>query len=161
MCLCTSCAGPSKSSFAVLEGPGGRPVVSSKRLRLSANHPLSRSTTGGRAASTGSIVALTSKPSFPGHLSKSQMFQLRPSPPLMNLRSFSESQAEGAEHKSCISCKRIATSTLQLAKVRRCESCGNTSCPICIRACGGSGTDEAADGVSLCGRTVCRECSAE
>lgn len=36
-----------------------------------------------------------------------------------------------------MSCKRVATSTLQLAKFKRCQLCGLSSCAICARVCGG------------------------
>lgn len=39
------------------------------------------------------------------------------------------------DERTCVSCRRTATSLLQLAKFHKCSLCGGLSCPICSRIC--------------------------
>lgn len=110
-------------------------LPSNKRARMSHSHPLSRSS--------------ASPPRQPSPFLR-QPSQLRRSPsPVQIIRSNATStnlhnsdtaisQGNGSlapDARTCISCRRTATSLLQLARFHKCSLCGGLSCPICSRSC--------------------------
>lgn len=148
-------AGPgraaSKASPPSTTTTSGRQLAnlpSSKRARMSHSHPLSRSSVSPPRQPLNSTAA--SLPQLLRHHSShhppSSSFRRSPSPVQMVIRSPAINNgghlhATGSnatlsqEERTCVSCRRTATSLLQLAKFHKCSLCGGLSCPICSRTC--------------------------
>lgn len=103
---------------------------------MSHSHPLSRSSPSPPRQQSPFLrqTALRRSPS-PGHPNATTS--------ITNLPNFNHHAGRGSiasgtltpDERTCKSCRRTATSLLQLAKFHKCSLCGGLSCPVCSRSC--------------------------
>ncbi|KAL7006670.1 hypothetical protein EMMF5_003837 [Cystobasidiomycetes sp. EMM_F5] len=188
---------------------GNRPLAGSKRTRLAAQHPLARpslivtqpsasvpllsassSAMPSPSFATSSPAIVTPKPTYHHHLAafkRAPLYRLVPSPPAISLNGTPQVlddplQLGGTslEHRTCVTCKRTATSTIALAKFKRCQLCagsfanGSSHSAVIKRGKSSDGFISNVDRQEAelvdsfvpsprhcCGKVVCRECSIE